>query len=618
MTMTTAPEPTDIAMDDTFSPPPEEQIPNKESSLKEITLKFTFKVKKSEKADPAQMHRNILTNIEDIDEHSNFFDQHNNTFSPVKTTNFTSKFTYKTFPRKHFNLICVAHKLKLHASLNNLKREMHNVLAANHASITVHTWSTLDTRDVGWLLQMHPRFHNRQDIKEQLLKLLATVNNNNNEIPKFQLYVKTINDKNANSAQRASAQAIVIESESNNVHNLRELLHTAYNNKSKSLPGKFIPINYQHIETKEKYSSLIRLQHQYLQDHRNISISGENKDNLEKIIHLNNNFDTIINHIKTSTVITWISPSISSSEVWNLSTNSSSFIASCNMVKTILDKVKELSSNIPSVQYPIKQSTSLTTTTKTYLDALNAFIPSHAIIHQPSNNSPKPSTSAPTNTSSPTNTISTTTQNSSVSSLTPTKDSIALSNMKEHLTKSISILRKEMKSIQDSLQAEIKDHLSQITESLLTTNNQEDQLPSSRIQDSISSLRNEFDQFRHAIRQELKDQLLLTVTEVVQTTTTQILTIITKEVHRALQTHLHALSPRNRKPKRSRAPNIDDPIQQQLFSDDLQDDPQQKTSINLDEQYEAANSLFEANMTIRPTSPPAYFSDMEDDNTNQP
>ena len=175
-----------------------------------------------------------------------------------------------------------------------------------------------------------------------------------------------------------------------------------------------------------------------------------------------------------------------------------------------------------------------------------------------------------------------------------------------------------MKSIQDSLQAEIKDHLSQITESLLTTNNQEDNLSSSRIQDSISSLRNEFDQFRHAIRQELKDQLLLTVTEVVQTTTTQISTIITKEVHRALQTHLHALSPRNRKPKRSRAPNIDDPIQQRLFSDDLQDDHQQKTSINLDEQYEAANSLFEANMTIRPTSPPAYFSDMEDDNTNQP
>ena len=155
-----------------------------------------------------------------------------------------------------------------------------------------------------------------------------------------------------------------------------------------------------------------------------------------------------------------------------------------------------------------------------------------------------------------------------------------------------------MKSIQDSLQAEIKDHLSQITESIHITNNQEDKLPSSRIQDSISSLRNEFDQFRHAIRQELKDQLLLTVTEVVQTTTTQISTIITKEVHRALQTHLHALSPRNRKPKRSRAPNIDDPIQQRLFSDDPQDDPQQDTSINLDEQYEAANSLFEANMTI--------------------
>ena len=618
MTMTTVSESTDITMDDTSSPPREEHITNKDSIAKEITLKFTFKVKKSEKGDPAQMHRNILTTIEEIDEHSNFFDQHNNQFNPVKATNFSSKFTYETFPRKHFNLICVAHKLKLRASLNNLKREMRNVLATNHASITVHTWSTLDTRDVGWLLQMHPRFHNRQDIKDQLLKLLSTANDNTNEIPKFNLYVKTISDSNANATQRSSAQTIVIESASKDVHNLRELLHSAYNSKSKSLPGKFIPINYQHIETKEKYSSLIRLQHQYLQDHRNISISGDNNDNLEKIIHLNNKFDTIINHIKTSTAVTWISSSISSSDVWNISTNSSSYVATCNLVKTILDTTKELSSNIPSIQYPIQQSTSLTTTTKTYLDALNAVIPSHTFAHQSINKSHEPPTSTLTNTSSPTHTISTKTRNSSLSSLTPTKDSTALSNMKEHLTKSISILRKEMKSIQDSLQAEIKDHLSQITESIHITNNQEDKLPSSRIQDSISSLRNEFDQFRHAIRQELKDQLLLTVTEVVQTTTTQISTIITKEVHRALQTHLHALSPRNRKPKRSRAPNIDDPIQQRLFSDDPQDDPQQDTSINLDEQYEAANSLFEANMTIRPTSPPAYFSDMEDDNTNQP
>ena len=629
MTKTTDLDCEDTAMDDISSPPPSQQCINNESLPKEITLKFTFKVKKTEKVDSATMHRNILTTIEDLDDHVSFLDQHNNTFSPQKTKNFSSKFTYETFPRKHFHLICVAHKLKLSISLKNLKRDMRNVLVTNHANITAHTWSTLDTRDVGWLLQMHPRLHNRQDLHLQLSKLLSKANPTK-ETPEFQLYVKTISDNNTNAAQRSSAQAIVIESKSDNIHNLRELLHSVYNTQSHLLPGTFIPINYQHIETKEKYSSLIRLQRQYLEDHRNISLSGVPDDKLNSIVHYNNKFDTILNHIHSSTHITWISPSISSDHDWNLSTNSSSYYASQQLVKMILDNVKESSSTMSFTPHLHQHSTSLTTTTKTYLDALNAFIPPTTANNHSVNSTNKPTNSTTTNTSSPTNTISTETQSSPLSSLTTAKDSIALENMKEHLTKSISILRKEMKSIQDSFRSEIKERLSEINNSLLTTqqttnehkNDQDKTLSSSRVQDSISSLKNEFNQFRSAIRQELKDQLLLTVTEVVQTTTTQISSIITKEVHRALQTHLHALSPRNRKPKRSHAPNIDETIQQQLFPDDSQDNSQiadvSTLSNEIDKQYEAANSLFEANMTIQPTSPPTYFSDMEEDHQNQP
>ena len=143
---------------------------------------------------------------------------------------------------------------------------------------------------------------------------------------------------------------------------------------------------------------------------------------------------------------------------------------------------------------------------------------------------------------------------------------------------------------------------------------------SPNLQDSITSLRNEFDQFRTAIRQELKDQLLLTVTDVVKTTTNQISTIITKEVQRALQTHLQALSPRHRKPKRNRAPNIsDDNLSQRLFHDNYPSSPDdihattttRPRQIHDTHQFEQGNELFEVNMTVQPDRSTSAFSDTE-------
>ena len=249
MTTTTGPDCDNVTMDDTSLPLGEEQQIHHDSSPKETTLKFIFKVKKTKKVDPAQLHCNILTTIENLDRDKTFLNQQNNTFSPNKVQNFPSKFTYETFPRKHYQLICVAHKLKLSQLLNHLKSDMRNVLSATHATITVHTWSILNTRDVGWLLHMHPHFHNCQDIHQQLSKIL-TKTTIDKEIPEFQLYVKTVTDGNANASQSSSAQAIIIESASNNVHSLQELLHTAYNSQSPLLPEKFIPANYQHIENK--------------------------------------------------------------------------------------------------------------------------------------------------------------------------------------------------------------------------------------------------------------------------------------------------------------------------------------------------------------------------------
>ena len=108
-------------------------------------------------------------------------------------------------------------------------------------------------------------------------------------------------------------------------------------------------------------------------------------------------------------------------------------------------------------------------------------------------------------------------------------------------------------------------------------------------------------------------------------TMSQLTTMITTEVNNALQTKLNALSPRNRKPKRSRAPNLDDsddPIYRKLFDDDpphaCNKEKNNTQPEELHDPYEAANSLFEANMTLRPKSPPTYSSDMEEDDSNQP
>ena len=142
----------DIAMDEAPKTS-EENPPSQSTSIpKETTLKFVFKLKKTENLDVSKLHCNLLTTIENIDQTAKFFDQHNNAFEPSKTNNFSSKYTYEKFPRQHFQLICVAHKLCLNLSLNSLKRDMRNALVTNRASITIHAWSTLDTRDVGWLL----------------------------------------------------------------------------------------------------------------------------------------------------------------------------------------------------------------------------------------------------------------------------------------------------------------------------------------------------------------------------------------------------------------------------------------------------------------------------------
>ena len=117
---------------------------------------------------------------------------------------------------------------------------------------------------------------------------------------------------------------------------------------------------------------------------------------------------------------------------------------------------------------------------------------------------------------------------------------------------------------------------------------------------STTTIKCNLESFRKLIQTELQKELETNTANTIQSTTSQLTRMITKEVNRALQTQIQVLSPHNRKPKQSRAPNIDDPISQRLFT------------------YELANQLFEANMTVRPNSSNQYTSDTEDSNIHHP
>ena len=616
MTTTTTAGSDDTTMDDASSTSVERQDKHPSSNPKEITLKFVFKLKKTENIDVATLHRNLLMNIQRIDQNAKFFDQQGNGFNPLKANDFSSKYTYEKFPRQHFLLVCVAHKLCLNHSLNNLKRDMRNALVTNRASITIHTWSTLDTRDVGWLLHTHPRFHNRKDIHTKLSKTLTKINTDK-QIPEFRLYVKTIVD-NKQDNQRVSAQVITIECESCNVHRLRELLHTAYSSISQSLPGKFIPTNYQHIESKEKYSSLICLQSQYLQDHRNISISGVTLDDLDTKIAYNNTTNTIHHHIHSFKQITWISPiasTTSTPRTWNISTTSTEYLPTCQFLRsTILENITDSTSSIPYVDLPTTTHTQLSSTTKSYLAALNQHIPSHT------SHTYTPSATTPTRNS-------TTTTTSSLTQSASRPNDVQFENLKLHVAKTVSNLQQEFRTLQKDIQQSLQNQIKALADKLplqnsyasYTSKNSSEQIPLQMdLHQSFLSLKNDFQHFRNSIKKELENQLQTTVSEVVRETTNTLKSLITTEVHHALRTHLNTLTPRHRKTKRNRMnESSSDSLSQRLFADHdntLSGAPGSKNSRT--DAFEVSNEIFEANMTVHPDSPLAT-SDAEESTTNQ-
>ena len=566
------------------------------------SIKIAFKMKKGETINVSEKHREILVAMADADCDATIFDKDNNPIKLSHSTNLDTKFNYESFPRKHFQLMCVSHTIATVLSLSNLKTSIRNVLASCRATITVNTWNTLDVRDVGWLLQVNPRTHNREHIAlciRQAIQQLST-----NAAPKFHLYVKTITNGKPSDKNRTSIPAVIIECASSSIIELRELLHKAYSQSSNALPGKFVPTNFQHIQSIREYTQLLLQQKQYLELHRNISVSNINLNDLQTTITHENKNSSILNALTKSNLVTWISPDNSSETIdkINISTTVTSYVSTCDLLKTVI--TSNIPNSIINTKYdesiPSHAPPQISTTTKNYLSALTTNLP------------PPPHTPSPSTNEKHSHTITSTNVSSITSPTTRITSNVQIDNIKEHISRSLTNLRKEFQLLQNELRNEIK----QLRIMSLDMNAQSQSNPSPatapELTSTISSIKHDFESFRSHIQTEMKKQLQTTISTTIKTTTENLTNMITVEVERALRTQLKAMSPRNRKPKRSRAPNIDDSISQQLFS------ARSRTDTEDDDYYELSNSLFEANMTIRPHSPDHSNSDIEEEMHHQP
>ena len=591
---------TDVVTDDTNMSDAETEPPHSSNvadnhKAKPTKVKFVFKLKKTEKADVSQFHRKLLLEILSLDKDVMFTDNKQQSISPRTTEDFKPYFDYESLPRKHFQLVCVTHTITTTISLSNLKRDLRNVLTSYRATLNVNNWSTLDVRDVGWILSMHPRFHNRDNITSLLRQELVALNDNN-LVPNFRVYSKTLTNNKPSDKQRLVMQALHIECESSNLHALRELLHRLYSSSNPRIPGKFVPVNFQHIQSKNAFLALVLQQKQYLENHRNITIYGTSCTDLATEVQYDNKNKSIKTILQESPAISWISPSPSSPDQWNISTTNVHYLNACQIVKTtILNNITNSSSNsILEHDNPSSSVLPLSPTTKNYLQALTTNL-----------SLPKSTVTSPKTISK--NTTFTTNLSSITTSTLQKRTAIQIDNIKEHIARSLEAIRTEFTNFQESLRNEMKEQISTFTNTSSSNEQHLNSTVSDELSHSISDIKKELQNFRERIRAELKNELQIAI----QTTTSQLTSMITTEVNNALQTQLQALSPRNQKPKRSRSPNIPETLPQCLFS-------HTNSNESHDTQYDVANALFEANMTARPNSPLLYDSDTEDHPMHQP
>ena len=458
------PDDGDVAMDE--SSPPTATYPttsskpgyhSKEDTTKYIDIKLFFKnTSKTSSPDVSDLHRQVLQAMQQHDSNLVVLDQDDTIVSPMKLTKSTIKqhYKYTNLPRRHFKLLGVGHKIYTSMSLFQMKKEIQQVLTKLHVTLTINHWYTLDVRDVGWLCNSHPFFHNRDHIKDILTKALRK-QFPDQSFPDFYLYVKMVSAGHPNSSNRVSARAIFIECQSKDINILRPLLQTLYS-KVKGLPGHFVPTNLQHISDNPLQRTFILQQIKYIDEHRNITIEGVEYSHLVQTIYHNEKQTNILSAIRQSSSIFWISET-QREDQWNLSTTVHHYALATQFVQQlILDNVPESSSNMVQSDDPTANST-LTENTKSYLEVLSStsshFTVSKQDINAP-DSKPKQITFSPQQQGQ--------SHVSSLDQASHKKHTIEIENIKEHLQRSLAKIRKEFDTFKQTIRKEFKDSIKEL------------------------------------------------------------------------------------------------------------------------------------------------------------
>ena len=483
MTQTSNPSTEDTTMSDTNESSYTSYKGHHEPKASERNIKFAFKTKKNEIVDYVAYHCKLLLEIKRQDNDAIFFDDNAQSFNPGTIKDLATKFNYETLQRKHFQLICISHKISTKLSLTNLKNKMRNALSNCHATLTMNMWKTMDIRDVGWFLELHPRFHNRDNIKQQLQKLLIK-KNSPTTVPSFRLYSKGLTNNKPLDPNRIVTQAIHLECESQHLHERREMIHSLYSTNNASLPGKFIPMNFPHIQSKNEYSSLIRQQHSYMENHRNITLFEITPIELEKqILHIKT--PTTINAaIQQCKAITWLSPNRSSDthNQWNLSTTKNDYYSACQAIQNIIIfNLPNSRANIPTQLSPTTISPStISPTTRNYLNALTANI--------------SPQTSQTRVSPTTHHTVATTNVSSITTPTLPKQSSIQTESMKKYISNSIETIKNKFKNLQNELHQEFKTPLSN-NQTMSKTDNELEFNIATELSKSISTIKHDLESF---------------------------------------------------------------------------------------------------------------------------
>ena len=298
-----------------------------------ISVKFVFKLKNESNEQTSKLHRQLLTAMTELEPSVKIFDSDNKQVVPNNLTdnNISDHFTYALVKRKFSKSIVVCHDILCPLPLHALRKLMSSHLKTNKAALLMNYWTVPDVRDIGWIYGVHPKYHNRDSVTDILQNHLQQ---KEHDIPKFRLHTKQASCGKGKAIVKVTA--VHVECPAKDTQKLRHLLSKAY--KSNSLPGQFIPSNLSFVRSENAYKNWIDNQQNYLNEHRNITISGISREQMKELmVEYDGRKQTLGNVLMSSPLVKQVSSTskTDSDGLWNISTTSELY----NNAKALVDKV---------------------------------------------------------------------------------------------------------------------------------------------------------------------------------------------------------------------------------------------------------------------------------------